>query len=57
MGKKEWKRLTVCLDPKDYQSLRIISATSGHSMSDYVRLLILNYIQLDKVNLDKPKQP
>ena len=56
MTNKEWKRLSLCLDPKDYQKLRVVAAKEGVSMSDLLRKWILDYLNVNKSNPNPGKR-
>jgi hypothetical protein len=55
----EWKRLTVCLTPEEYQELRVYAALRGMNMSAITRAILLNRIreEKDRVTFESPKKP
>ena len=40
----EWKRLSFCLTPKEYEALRVHAAINGKPMSAFVRALLLEHV-------------
>ena len=63
MTKKEFERLSICLDERQYKELRKEAGAAGVSMSELVRILIgAHFVECERVrvrnlNSANPKQP
>lgn len=40
----EWKRLSFCLTPREYEALRVHAAINGKPMSAFIRALLLETV-------------
>jgi hypothetical protein len=46
MNKKDWKRVTVCMSQKEYDTLKVLAGVYRQSVSAFMRHMVRNYTEV-----------
>ncbi len=56
MSKKEWARITICMNQEDRENLRILAASYAKSTSNYMRYVLFSHFVQNRGLLEALKK-